>query len=48
MFVYFIFINLSVSNSVHPDPAIPVPFLSNFFSDIYDPVTYAIRTVREG
>jgi hypothetical protein len=48
MFVYFIHVNLSVSHSAHPDPAIPVPDRFHSFSDIYDPVTNAIGTVREG
>jgi hypothetical protein len=44
MSVCFIRINLSVSLSVRPDPAIPVPVLFHFCSDIYDPVTDAIGT----
>jgi len=48
VFVYFIRFNLSVSQSVHPDPAIPVPVLFHFCSDIYEPVSDAIGTVRDG
>jgi len=48
MFVYLVRINLSVGHSVHPDPANPLSILFNFCADIYDPVTDAIGTVREG